>query len=127
MKVNITYRGWAGHLICSSTCLFRLNTLLEREDGFNVIVSTVGNNHDQSGKGLQIGHNRSYETKAFESLYDFYNDADVYNEINFESEWSLNGHTKENELTANLMHSYAVEEIRYKMEMGTINSNRGGK
>lgn len=97
-EVKRTERGWAGHYICANDCLFKRNTLLEYKNK-KWIISTVGCQicrHDlepdyKRGDIMTIGANRWYETMAFESSYDEYNDADVSKEIEFNSEWGYLG------------------------------------
>ena len=117
MKVKKTERGWAGHFIASSNCLFRRNTLLEYNDK-KIVISTVGNyviKNPFTGKKYTeyVGLNRYYETMAFYALKgDKYNDADVSREIRFESKWAL----KElDDIKANNMHEKVVEEITEKL------------
>ena len=117
MKVKRTERGWAGHFIASSNCLFRRNTLLEYKDK-KIVVSTVGNyfvRNPSTGKKYTeyVGLNRHYETMAFYALKgDKYNDADVSREIEFDSEWQL----KElDDIKANNMHEKVVEELTEKL------------
>lgn len=109
-------RGWQGHFCCD--CKFHLNTLLERDDGFKVVVSTVGNfiglNHEMD----TIGSERYYETMAFESSYDKYDDMDGYKEIWFESPWR---YPDKDDLLPQKGHWIVVEEIKNKMESREIN------
>ena len=87
-EVKRTERGWAGHYICSRDCAFRRNTLLEYKDK-KWIVSTVGlqiarenfSTYWKKGDIMTIGIDRWYETMAFESSYDEYNDIDVNKKI----------------------------------------------
>lgn len=109
-EVKRTERGWAGHFCCSGRCLFRRNTLLEYEDK-KIIVSTVGQMQLQNGEIDTIGHNRYYETMAFESNYaDIkYHDIDVTRQVKFNSNWCIDSDDADNE--ANEMHENVVEEI----------------
>lgn len=130
-EVKRTERGWAGHFCCSRDCAFRRNTLLEYKDK-KWIVSTVGLlicRHDilpdcKKGDIMTVGYNRWYETMAFESSYDEYDDADVTKEIEFDSEWGIWGKTWEDvmerynqhpDLAANEMHEKVVNELMEKI------------
>ena len=111
-----TYRGWQGHFICQ--CHFHLNTLLDL-DGFKIVVSTVGNYRNwRDDKVESIGHNRYWETMAFESSYDKFDDANVSKQVNFDSEWAWA--SPEDELLAQVGHFTAVAEIEAKMLSGEI-------
>ncbi len=108
-------RGWQGHFCCN--CNFHLNTLLERSDGFNIIISTVGN-YINNSKMTKIGLDRFYETMCFESSYDKYNDADVSKEIIFDSPWC---YPTIDDLLPQHGHYNVVKEIKEKMKSYTIN------
>ena len=111
-KVIKTERGWGGHFICSNSCLFRRNTLLEFKDK-KIIVSTVGNMY-RNGELTSIGaFKRIYETMAFEADTSEYKDADVSKEIAFNSNWALE---EQNDNKANLMHEVVVEELTNKIQ-----------
>jgi len=131
-EVKRTERGWAGHYCCSGDCTFRGNTLLEYKNK-KWVISTVGCQicrHDvlpycKAGDIMTIGHNRWYETEAFESSYDEYNDADVSKEIEFNSEWGIWGKTWDEvmekcnqypDLVANEMHEKVVKELMEKIK-----------
>lgn len=132
-EVRRTERGWAGHFICSRDCFFRRNTLIEYKNK-KWVVSTVGCQMARTsipglwkeGDIISIGCNRWYETMAFEAdSYDDYNDADVSNEISFDSEWGIWGETWEEvmektagipDLAANEMHEKVVEELMEKIK-----------
>jgi hypothetical protein len=121
MKVTEEYRGWAGHCCCADLCRFRLNTLLSREDGLRIVVSTVGNMvKPGSRKPIEIGYQRYYETMAFYSQESDsrYHDANVAEEVPFDSEWSICKDDADNE--ANEMHSAVVQELKVKMEKGEL-------
>ena len=126
-KVKRTERGWAGHFICSKDCLFKRNTLLKYKNK-KWIVSTVGcqicrydlKPYHKKGDIISIGASRWYETMAFESLYDEYDDADVEKEIEFESNCGIWGETwnevmekynQHPDIAANEMHEKVVEEL----------------
>jgi hypothetical protein len=110
-KVKRTERGWAGHFICADRCRFRRNTLLECGDR-RVVVSTVGlfyPNHN-TREPEQIGYERHFETMAFVATFDGrYWDADVQQQINFRSPWSIG--LPDMDDTANDMHEAVVDEL----------------
>jgi hypothetical protein len=85
--------------------------------------------YQKKGDIISIGCNRWYETMAFESLYDEYNDADVTKEIEFDSEWSIWGQTWEEvmeiydqhpDLAANEMHEKVIEELKEMIKNGNV-------
>lgn len=127
MKVNRIERGWAGHFICSDSCLFRRNTLLQSKIE-EVVISTVGvmkspwKKGDQFYKGAyeEIGYNRYYETMAFiaKSLDTRYHDMDVTRQVNFNSKWSIDHLDADDE--ANDMHEAVVLELTTKMQRGEL-------
>lgn len=118
--MKITYRGWAGHFICSTRCRFHLNTLIEH-NGYSVVVSTVGNFYakPEDRKPDTIGADRHYETMAFEGVKENeYIEADVSKPVYFDSDWAWKI-TKENEdVIDNIVtegHNAVVEEIKQRM------------
>src|SRR5574344_2835014 len=124
-EVNVTERGWAGHFILSDRCLFRRNTLLEYKKK-KWGVSTVGAYRTLENKIDYIGHRRWYETMAFKAYEkDGYIDADVRNEISFDSEWGIFGDSWEEvcdncngtpDNAANDMHDKIVSELIDKIK-----------
>jgi hypothetical protein len=117
-EVKVTERGWAGHFIGASQCGFRRNTLVEYGDK-RIIVSTIGNYNTVGMKELcrQIGYERYYETMCFEAVYDgTYWDANVQNEVVFESKWAVEKLNHETDKEANEMHELVVEEIKNKIK-----------
>jgi hypothetical protein len=118
MSVKITERGWGGHFCCAPSCMFRRNTLLEK-NGVYVVVSTVGSM--VINKELEeVGHGRFYETMAFFSKSDDqrYHDADVSKQIDFDSDWAIS--EKDADDKANEMHDIVVEELSKKLEEGFL-------
>lgn len=134
--VKITERGWAGHYICADRCKFRRNTLLEYGDK-KWSVSTVGAMPQletmkkypelRSENGFEtIGIGRYYETMAFEAQpvkneeedndEIIYYDANVYNPIDFNSEWAIDDCNFETDKQANEMHDKVVEELIKKIK-----------
>ena len=111
-EVKRTERGWAGHLICSHDCLYHRNTLLEYVDK-KVVVSTVGRYrpNKNSREFEPIGLDRYFETMAFigSELETSDIDADVTQQILFDSNWSLPQPDMENE--ADEMQEAVVAEI----------------
>ena len=119
MTVKRTERGWAGHFICSDKCKFRRNTLLECGD-VKVVVSSVGAMY-VDGELTEVGPGRHYETMAFyvDETSGDYKDADVGEEIWFDSPWAMKWHKDgyiDNE--ANDMHEAVVDELARKLEEG---------
>ena len=126
MKSNITRteRGWGGHFICSSRCLFRRNTLLQRGT-VSIVVSTVGAMclYEEEGKFEQIGCDRYYETMVFHSMTDDtrYHDADVTREVCLENvQWQINYLDADDK--ANNMHERAVESIIKRIKKGEFDN-----
>lgn len=125
-EVKRTERGWAGHFICANYCRFRRNTLLEYGDK-KWVVSTVGYYVNPFlGKMEEIGHHRWYETMAFKSDAEdtYFHDADVTQEIPFESEWGIFADTAKELIDkhpfadneANDMHEAVVAELMEKIK-----------
>ncbi len=115
IKVYSKERGWAGHFICSDRCGYHRNTLIECGDD-KVVVSTVGNYRPKGmlDKPQIIGHNRLYETMAFEAKLDDakeYWEADVSKQYNFKSDWSIGDLENAVDSRADKMHDNAVKEI----------------
>lgn len=115
MPLVRTERGWAGHLIVSARCGFRRNTLLEYRDR-RIVVSTVGAYCPRDGEIDTIGFDRYYETMAFEAKYDgTYWDANVDEEVFFESDWAISDAEFDADQRANTMHEAVVAEIAERM------------
>ena len=120
MKVKRTERGWGGHYICNSACLFRRNTLLEYGN-IKVVISTVGNMYlkdiyTKKNELQEIGaFGRLYETMVFHSNNDKYNDIDTSREFYFESECAL---YVQDDIEANEMHENVVDEITKRLLKG---------
>ena len=143
VEITTRERGWAGHFICGKDCLFRRNTLITCGD-LKWVVSTVGNLPSpidmpilniKKGQVQEIGANRWYETMAFESAYDEYDDADVSKQISFESDWGIWGETwkeveekygKAVDNAANDMHDRIVEELKVKIKEAYANAKASG-
>lgn len=79
-KLTIKERGWAGHFICSSRCIYHRNTLITNGNE-TIVVSSVGNFRPKCGEGPidTIGaFGRYYETMAFRGFQDGkYVEADI--------------------------------------------------
>ena len=120
ISAKLTERGWAGHFICADRCGFRRNTLLEC-NGEKVVVSTVGNYRPKGpiNKPQTIGHNRYYETMAFEAKMDDaeeYWEADVSKEVTFHSPWMIPDLGAMVDTRADLMHNRVCQEITHQLE-----------
>lgn len=111
-------RGWAGHGLISSRCMFRRNTLLQKKD-ISIVVSTIGLYYYEN-KFVEVGINKYFETMAFYSLKTDkkYFDADVSRPVYFDSKSGVNTLGDDNE--ANDMHENVVSEIIQKIENNTI-------
>lgn len=122
--VKVTERGWAGHFCSADLCRFRRNTLLEYNDK-KWIVSTVGSMRDYFNGGIDtIGLNRYYETMVFEAeevgnaeSETVYWDANVSNQIDFDSNWALDIYDFGTDLKANEMHENVVKELIEKIKL----------
>jgi hypothetical protein len=124
MNTVITERGWPAHYICADDCRFRRNTLLENGDT-RVVISTVGNMVNEqvfgSEEPQEIELDTYYETKVFHAKYeDPYWEADVLNEVPFDSDWCVSECSWESDAEANTMHDKIVYEILGKMNRREI-------
>jgi len=114
-KLKITERGWAGHFCAASNCNFRRNTLIEYGNK-RIVVSTVGNYIFQR-KAETIGCERYYETMAFKAYYcSPYWEADVTNQLSFESNWNIDHINFKTDQEANEMHENVVKELFKKIK-----------
>lgn len=126
MNIKRTERGWGGHFICASRCLFRRNTLIEW-GRIKIVISTVGNMEPPEPapkiKGLDMrligGLNRYHETMAFRAKKEgIYWDADVSKQIHFDSPWAVRELNATSDQTANDMHEAVVAEIMERIRKG---------
>ena len=118
-EVKRTERGWAGHFICSHSCRYRRNTLLEYGNK-KIVVSTVGNYINLDGKVDTIGLDRWYETMCFKGKEENgYIEADIFEPIDINNEWGIWGKTWQDVLEqfplvdnrADEMHETIVQEM----------------
>ena len=125
--VKRTERGWAGHYICSSRCLFRRNTLIECGQ-VRIVVSTVGLQQslsEGSERFEPVGCDHYFETAAFHAEWSGrYWDADVCRQL------SLSGlglpcqiFELDADDLANEMHETVVSELMNKMQAGETLEN----
>lgn len=123
-------RGWAGHFICSSKCLFRRNTLLSfPHTDTHVVISTVGlqeaayppGHKYYTGPFEKISANHYFETKAFSALKGDgqYHNADTMEPVYFSSPWFITKWDNE-AIHANEMHETVVNEITERFLSGTL-------
>lgn len=128
--VKRTERGWAGHFICSRSCLFRRNTLIEYKDR-KWIISTVGAMVDENRKPTTVGINRWYETMVFEAeLRDGYWDANVSKEIYPKGEWGIWASSFTElmtkyptpDITANNIHEAIVEQMIERIQKEEVDN-----
>lgn len=120
--VTVTERGWAGHFCSARYCLFRRNTLLEYANR-KWVVSTVGKCIDpfdeklNNGKPHKIGFNRFYETMAFKAKFiSPYWEADVEEEIIFDSPSEIAICETGTDIDADNMHNTVVDELIQKIK-----------
>lgn len=124
--VKITERGWAGHFICANRCSFRRNTLLEYEDR-KLIVSTVGAFRNKDNIIDNIGYDRWYETRVFETCCtsNGYIEVDTMKEIDVFSNWGIFGKSWKEVLevygndidnVANNIHDEVIDEMIEKIK-----------
>ena len=120
-EIRITERGWGGHFICASRCRFRRNTLLEWEDN-RIVVSTVGLMQNWEGDKIEtVGYERYYETMAFKAKWEEpYWEADVCEQVDFDSPWSLNEKERESDWKANKMHETVITEVSEQMKTNKV-------
>lgn len=117
-QVKRTERGWAGHFCCADRCLFRRNTLLEY-GGYKVVVSTVGRMTSLDGKTFEmIGRDRHFETRAWMSCGNKWDDIDSSKPVSFRSLRDLS--EPDMEIEANEMHETVVKEITECLLAGTL-------
>ena len=110
-KVKTTERGWPGHFIGGDRCIFHRNTLVEYENE-KIIVSTVGRWRNSNDKIETIGRNRYFETMAFKSREDKFDDIDVGEPVHLEGKVSIDHKRPEADIEANKMHEARVEEVK---------------
>jgi len=125
-EVKITYRGWPGHFILGSRCVFHLNTLIE-VGKVRVVVSTVGDLHYNplTPKGAEmLGSCVSphfYETMAFHAKFDDgYWDMDVKKGVGLNGKTTVTKITRECDAEAQDMHEAAIQEIIVRIRKGEI-------
>ncbi len=116
MIKKITERGWPGHFISGSKCVFNRNTLLEFTHSEPLIISTVGNLRDGNSTLSEIGLDRYYETMIFYTTEeDGYIEADVSKQVFIDKKWSINREdydsTNNIDDMAQKMHEDNVKEI----------------
>jgi len=124
MTVKRTERGWIGHYILGDRCLFRRNTLIEKDD-IKIVISTVGLSVDIHAKGYPnkitfqlVSPNAYFETKAFHAKANDlrYNDIDVERPIYFASPCYVQELNADD--IANSRHEEVVFELIKKLEKG---------
>lgn len=126
--VKRTERGWPGHFICSSRCVFHRNTLLEC-GRVRIVVSSVGMMLNYGAVGFPntieyeaIGAGeRVFETMAFHAFLDqkIYWDADVSRSVDFKTDVGVFGKVKvDSEMICNNQHDKVVSELTKKLQKG---------
>lgn len=132
LQFKITERGWAGHFILASRCLFHRNTLIEY-DRKKIVVSTVGlcqvfdNSNEMKFEPLssieRSGKCRWYETMVFKAMknYGKYWDANVKKQLPFEGKWNICADSWSDvpaysDIIANEMHDKIVKVFSKKIK-----------
>jgi hypothetical protein len=65
----------------------------------------------------EISIGRFYETMAFRAVFeDPYWEAEISNQVNFESPWAISDAKRDADLRANAMHEAVVAEISGKLQ-----------
>jgi len=124
MSIRIQERGWGGHFIGASKCLFRRNTRIYTKTHVGFIISTVGNYFPdtvKSDRAEEIGYDRRYETMVFhcDPNDKLYHDADVSGgELDFDGLKQADTHGCDNE--ANDMHEAMVGKWCQKLDSGDV-------
>lgn len=99
-NITVKERGWAGHYICGSRCIYHRNTLISYNDK-KIVVSTIGKyrpvltnpdccfhliNGFESLGGGQVEGNRYYETaiayaKFTRGYWEYSPDDEIYDDL----------------------------------------------
>ncbi len=125
-------RGWPGHFICASKCIFRRNTLLTSRKR-HLIVSTVGNMQQKDEVIDTIGPNRYYETMCFVGKKDGpYIDINVTKEFHSFPDtvkWSINAKNAKSlpddvDNQANDMHEAFVKWVTENFDFAYTKTNK---
>lgn len=126
--MNVTERGWIGHYCLGDRCLFRRNTLIEHNNE-KIVVSSVGNQINIHAKDYpnvvtieplqqHNGKKMFFETKVFKADDSPYMDADISQELTYESE-PVDCYTIL-DMDWDAFHDRVVEEMKLKIEGGKV-------
>jgi len=118
--------GWPAHFICAERCAFHRASILRRDDGTDLVVSTVGAMNAFAGlprrnperRYEEVGCERDYETMAFRAKREecgcWVNESG--REIGFASPWAMRHDDKSHD--ADSMHEAVVAEFVKRLESG---------
>jgi len=115
--MKIKERGWPAHFIAADRCLFFRNTLVEHEET-KIVVSTIGRWLGHNDEVETIGHNRYFETMAFYSKEDKFDDAITAVPLLLDGKVAVDHATPEADIEANEMHDNRVKEVKRKLKRG---------